>query len=139
MYSSDFDAEPGKEGMGKRGNDQPAFSKSKGKREMNNFTIVYRILKYLEASLDADEFDPTGISAERLKISEERLESLLIMLQDDGYIRGLVIRQVLGETRRHIIEPICPEITLKGLEYLSDNSMMKKAAALLKGAVDLFT
>lgn len=106
---------------------------------MDNFTIVYRILKYLEASLDADEFDPTGIGAERLKISEERLESLLIMLQDDGYIRGLVIRQVLGETRRHIIEPICPEITLKGLEYLSDNSMMKKAAALLKGAVDLFT
>ncbi len=104
---------------------------------MNTLTVIYRILKYLEASLDLEDFDEDAISAEKLKISQERWEQLLIMMQDEGYIKGLVITKTLSDTKRHIAEPIQPEITLKGLEYLADNSMMRKAADLLKGAAGI--
>ena len=104
---------------------------------MNNFTVIYKILRYLEASLDAEEFDDEAISAEKLKITQERWEQLLIMMQDEGYINGLVITKTLSDTKRHIAEPIQPEITLKGLEYLADNRMMRKAADLLKGAAGI--
>lgn len=100
---------------------------------MDNFRVIYRILKYLEAAMDCDEFDADAISPARLKVTESRLEQLLIMMQDEGYIRGLVVTQSLGDSKRHIAEPICPSITISGLEYLEENSLMKKAANAAKG------
>lgn len=103
---------------------------------MDNFKVIYNILKYLEASLDCEEFDPDAVSPFKLGITRERLEQLLIMMQDDGYIRGIVCTQALGDSRRHICEPITPEITIKGLEYLAENNWMKKATNLVKGIKD---
>lgn len=104
---------------------------------MDNFKIIYKILKHLEASMDAESTDIAPISPERLGISHERWERLLILLQDDGYIKGIVTAQALGEDRPHITEPIHPFITLRGLEYLADNSFMRRAAQLLKGTVEI--
>ncbi len=104
---------------------------------MDNFKIIYRILKYLEASLDYEYIDVEAISAERLGINHARWEQLFIMLQDDGYIKGIVTTKVLGDDRSRIVGPITPIITLKGLEYLSENTIMKKAANLLKGVKDI--
>lgn len=104
---------------------------------MDNFKIVYRILKYLEASLDYEEFDIEAISPFRLGITRERWERLLVMMQDDGYISGLVLTKCLGDSYRRISEPVRPEITIKGLEYLENNSFMRRAASMIKGAVDL--
>lgn len=61
----------------------------------------------------------------------------MIMMQDAGCIKGLVLVKALSDNRRHIAEPIEPEITISGLEYLEENKFMKKAANLVKGAVDL--
>ena len=58
---------------------------------MNNFTIIYRILKALEAAMDSDAFDETTISPERLKISENRRNKLLIQLYKAGYIENIYI------------------------------------------------
>lgn len=99
---------------------------------MNNFKIIYKILKSLERQLDRDDLNISVISAEMLKISFNRWEQLMIMLQDDGYIRGLVVDRNLEDGRRHIVEPIHLEITITGLEYLSTNSMMGKAKEALK-------
>ena len=103
---------------------------------MGDFSVIYKVLKKLSEALDYEEFDAESISAERLGISEQRLEQLLIMLQDDGYIQGLAVTQSLSDRWRHLGRPIQPRITLKGLEYLSENSMMKKAANLAKGVLD---
>lgn len=104
---------------------------------MDNFKVIYRILKYLETSLDYEELDVNAISPERLGITRARLEQLLIMLQSEGYISGIVCTQELTDRYKHITEPIYPVITLKGLEYLADNSLMKKAAAIAKGVRDM--
>ena len=59
------------------------------------------------------------------------------MMQDSGCIKGLVLSKSLTDNRRHLTEPIEPEITISGLEYLEQNKFMKKAANLVKGVVDL--
>lgn len=104
---------------------------------MDNFKIIYRILRYLEQALDCAELDPSPISHTALGITRERWEQLLIMLQNDGYINGIVYVRTLSSDRAHITEPIRPNITLKGLEYLAENSLMKKAGDLLKGAISM--
>ena len=99
---------------------------------MNNFKVIYRILKYLEASLDVETISPF-----RLDVTRERWEQILIMMQDNGYIKGIVVTKKLGDMKRYISEPVCPEITIKGLEYLEENKFMRKAANMLKGAADI--
>lgn len=100
---------------------------------MDNFTVIYKILKALEQAMDYDEFDVKQISHSRLNISYQRWEKIIIMLTKSGYIEGVIYDQCGGDYSPHIEEPIAPVITLKGLEYLSDNSLMKKAANILKG------
>lgn len=102
---------------------------------MDNFKIIYKILKMLEVSMDYDEFDMRTISADELKVSENRLNSIMQMLLNDGYIEGGNIINMMGGISG--IKWIRPQITLRGLEYLQENSMMKKAANLAKGAADL--
>ena len=53
---------------------------------MDNFKIMYRILKYLEESLDEPNIDMTKISHEALGISFLRWEALLRLMQEEGYI-----------------------------------------------------
>lgn len=103
---------------------------------MDNFKIIYCILKHLEASMDYPEVNMEAISPQRLGVSQDRWEQLLILLQDDGYIRGLLVVQTLSDAKRYLACPIVPAITLKGLEYLAENSLMRKAANLLKGVTE---
>lgn len=104
---------------------------------MNNFKVIYKILRELEKNMGNENFDIHNISAEKLGISFEKWEQLLILMQDDGYIKGLVLSSGLGEMYRHITEPIKPQITIKGLEYLENNSFMAKAKEALKMAGEI--
>ena len=98
---------------------------------MDNFKIIYRILKYLEQHLGED-IDLDKISHEQLGISFLRWEALLRMMQEEGYIRGLVYEQTMSDSSPHVVLPIRPNITIKGLEYLAENSFMKKAENTFK-------
>lgn len=104
---------------------------------MDNFKVIYRILKHLEASLDCVYPDMSVISAAALNISHERWEQLLIELQLNGYIRGLVFAQSMSDSRPHLTEPIKPTITLAGLEYLANNTTLKKAGNILRGLKEI--
>lgn len=100
---------------------------------MNNFKVIFKILKSLEKAMDYEEFDIESISPERLEITKERWEKIIIMLTDSGYIKGVSYEQCLSDYSPHIVEPIHPAITLLGLEYLNENSIMKKMADTAKG------
>lgn len=104
---------------------------------MDNFSVIYKILKALEQAMDYDEFDVNKISHTRLNISYQRWEKILIMLAKSGYIEGVIYDQCGGDYSPHLEQPIQPVITLKGLEYLSDNTLMKKAANIAKGIKDM--
>ncbi|MCI6276268.1 MAG: YjcQ family protein [Clostridium sp.] len=99
---------------------------------MDNFKIIYKILKILEKAMDAEEFDNQLISYETLGISKIRWSKIMKMMIDNGYIEGVRNIEYDGATSP-IIKMINPTITLLGLEYLEENSLMKKAADLAKG------
>lgn len=105
---------------------------------MNNFKKIYEILKILEKSMDLEEFDKENLSKERLGLSEARWCRIMAMLVDGGYIEGVKIWSSMGsEYPRAFL--IRPEITLKGLEYLEENSLMKKAANMAKGIAEVIS
>ena len=101
---------------------------------MDNFSVIYKILKQLEIAMDYDEFDMDFVSAKHLKISENRLIKIWEMLSNEGYVDGIKVKYgVQGD----VVISVCnPKITLKGIEYLSENSLMKKAANVAKGIKD---
>jgi predicted transcriptional regulator len=105
---------------------------------MDNFKIIYKILKALEAALDYEEFDIEEISCEKLKITYTRWANILIMLFENGYITGILECQKCRSKQPQIkIHNI--KITLKGLEYLQENSILKKAGEIIKGIADIAT
>ena len=55
---------------------------------MEDFRIIYRILKYLQQSMDFEEFDCAGFTAERFGTNPNRFQALLIQLQKAGFIEG---------------------------------------------------
>lgn len=102
-----------------------------------DFKAVYKILQYLSRNMGNEDAGYEMIAAETLGIAECRWEQILIELQEEGYIKGLVVTQSLGDYYPHIAEPIRPRITLKGLEYLEENSQMKKARQIIEGIVNI--
>lgn len=104
---------------------------------MDNFVVIYKILKALEASMDFEEFDEQLISPERLGITKERRDKLLIQMQKEGYISGIGIVQYVNLASPSIDISNSVSITIKGLEYLTENSLMAKAAKLAKGVAEV--
>lgn len=100
---------------------------------MDNFAIIYKILKALEKAMDTEEFDMSMISCDRLGVAYPRWEKIMIMLVKAGYLEGVAFDQCMSDYSPKIQKPIQPVITLKGLEYLADNTLMKKAANVIKG------
>lgn len=102
---------------------------------MDNFKAVYNILSALEKAMDLPEFDLEAISPEVLGVSNQRWARYLEMMADVGYIKGIRIsKNINGEIQIHNIDV---KITLKGLEYLQENSIMQKIYKTMKGIKDI--
>ena len=102
---------------------------------MEEFKAIYQILEAVRVAMDYEKFDFNNISPERLKISEQKLNELLVILLKRGYLDGGVMIPLHGGDIG--IKWIGkPRITLDGLEYLEENSMMRKAANALRGIAD---
>lgn len=100
---------------------------------MNTLHVAYQILYSLEHKKKAD-YMGVIISPERLKISESEWLDVLQTLSEEGYISGVEIKEdILGNVNADI-ENI--RITMKGAEYLHENSTMKEIA---KVASNIFT
>ena len=99
---------------------------------MDNFKIIYKILKIIEKSMDLEEFDRNSISRERLELSEPRYNRIMALLVKEGYLTGIEVWSAMDCNYPRICI-VRPEITIKGLEYLEDNTFMKKAADIAKG------
>ena len=85
------------------------------------FVIAYRILAYLYGCMKAGEKpDPAMISAERLGVPA-------------GY-RSSVLKNLLrkGPGFGTLIDPVEPEITMDGVEFMQENSAIARAKAALK-------
>lgn len=88
---------------------------------MDNLKIVYKVLVGIEASMYSNRFD--GIFLEALKIPEERRNRILQSMIDEGLIDGFERVNYAGGYGFKAIEP---RLTIKGMEFLQENSTMQK-------------
>ncbi len=103
---------------------------------MDNFKVIYKILKILEQSMDMEEFDKASISKERLELSEPHWCRIMALIVSEGYVSGIEVWNSMDCSYPRVAL-VRPEITLKGLEYLEDNTVMKKIANMAKGIKDI--
>ena len=103
---------------------------------MEQFKQIYRILSILRKAMDLEEWDSKLLSPETLGISLPMWSRLMAMLLKEGYITG---REEWGtfDIGYPKVKLVRPEITLKGLEYLEENSLMKKAGEMLKEVIHI--
>ena len=91
---------------------------------MDNFKVIYRILRYLEKAMDCDFPNMDSISPGALGITQQRWTALMAMLVHEKYIYGLAAKYFCDGAV--IISGTFPRITLRGLEYLQESPLMKK-------------
>ena len=102
---------------------------------MDNFKAVFKILSTLEKAMDLPEFDMSAIDYKSLGVTKERWSRYVEMMSDAGYIKGARVgTNTIGE---NIVKCNNIRITLKGLEYLEQNSLMKRAAEMAKGIKEI--
>jgi len=102
---------------------------------MEEFRLIYRILKYLEKSMDIEEPDTRPIGAEYLRLSIPKWSRIMRMLVNEGLVDGVIVADIDNAPYPYV-NLRRPSITMKGLEYLQENSLMKKAEEMAKGIVD---
>lgn len=105
---------------------------------MEDFKVIYRILKAIYDAMDYDEFDVNAISPEVLHVTPQKREALLVMLVKSGFIDGAQLIPIAGGSVQVKFFGK-PQLTLEGLTYLQENSIMQKAAKAVKGIVDIIT
>ena len=101
----------------------------------DNFGCIYKILKALEKAMAYPEFDIDQINHEALGVSEYRWARYMEMMLSTGLIDGVKIYYDINDTLRIVNDDI--HITLKGLEYLSENTIMQRIYKAAKGVKDL--
>lgn len=100
------------------------------------FKIIYVILTELyEAKKAGEKVDLEAVSSERLGVPSGYLTDIIIELIDNGYIRDVSYRVTKSGRVFHGLGDMT--ITLAGIEYLRENSMMKKVHETLKNVKDI--
>ena len=93
---------------------------------------MYRILKTLLKYAGRQDFTNELISAKKLGVSYEEWSYIMILLQKSGYIDGVVYTQSFGQRFPEIVDIEQVGITISGIEYVEENSTMKKVGEVLK-------
>lgn len=103
------------------------------------FKTIYTLLNRLEKALDYEEKDFNAeeqIGHKALRITETRWRSYIEMLNQAGYISGVITKSFTDGTSYLDISSI--RITLQGLQYLAENTMMIRVFNTLKEAKSFF-
>lgn len=100
---------------------------------MSTLQIAYKILYSLEHKKKADYMGQI-ISPAALEVPEDEWMNVIQMLLDEEYIAGAKVgKDILGN---QYVDVKNARITLKGAQYLSENSAMQKIAKI---ATDIIT
>lgn len=101
---------------------------------MKTQDVIYKILQNLDEAMDENNANFSELSSEVLGISKERRSFILEIMQDAGLIKGVTFLNG-GNNRVAIMTNIDHmKITLRGVEYLSENS---STAKILRAAKEL--
>lgn len=100
------------------------------------FVVVYRILTYLCQCFMAGEQPDTDLfGPDALGINNGYWANVMESISNEGYVTGVVTVPRLGSAPGIKLANL--KITQKGIEYLQDNSKMRKAADFLKSVKEI--
>ncbi len=100
------------------------------------FVIVYQILTYLyECFMGGEKPDIDMFGPDALGINNGYWANVMESICNEGYVTGITTVPRLGGAPG--IKLINLKITQKGIEYLQENSKMRKAADFLKSAKEI--
>lgn len=102
---------------------------------MEYFSIVYRILKTIYESMDYPEFSEESIMPDALRVSAPKWTAIMAELVRNEYVTGITVHETPG-CSMPLIRIVKPVLTMKGAEYLEDNTMMKRVQRTMKGIKD---
>lgn len=92
---------------------------------------IFLILKFIQqANMNGDILLKKDFPLNELEVNEIQLNMYLKNLYDSGYITGIFPVKMYGG--KIGIKVSNPTITIKGMQYLEENSEMKKLYNLLK-------
>ena len=112
------------------------------------FSIMCRILRYIEKSLDDDVFDRENFTAERFNITQNRFARILDMMIQEGFITGIKVSDY-GEPdaedpfgdgekyERFGIKIENPSITVQGIRFQAENTAIMKVLQTVKNLKDV--
>lgn len=103
------------------------------------FVIAAKILDYLYRCLKQGVTpNPELLSPDALGINESYWSYIFSNLMKSGYVTGVIAKQLLGSDEVQVkIQYDRLQITPVGIEYLTENSTMKKALGVLLTIKDL--
>ena len=93
---------------------------------------MYLILKTLLKYAGRQDFSNELISAKKLGVPYEEWSYIMILLQKSGYVEGVIYTQNLSQRFPEIVDISHVGITIEGIEYVEENSTMKKIGEILK-------
>lgn len=100
------------------------------------FRLIYSILSELYAcKKQGVRVNKEDISHERFGIPYSYWLDILLEMNEKGYVRGILCRKTKCTGRVVNYDNI--DITLDGIQYLEENSMMQKAKNTLKDIKDI--
>ena len=97
--------------------------------------IVCRILVYLYSCLKNGEkpsLEYLKYNSEDFPVGKDYWQYIWSHIFNDGYIEGVELISIMGESMKAVKLTESVSITPKGIEYLQENTPMKKAMSFLK-------
>ena len=108
------------------------------------FTTVNTILRYIERQLDETVFNADDFTAKQFGITENRFARYLSMLAEAGYVTGISVTDNGeptefdgGNYRRFDIVADSPATTMKGMQFLVENTMLARMYRTAKNIKDI--
>ena len=99
--------------------------------------VIFKILAYIYDCMKSGKpVDKSVIECEPLEIPESYWTQIMRELVEHGYVSGIAVKST---TAKDVVLLSDPKVTLDGVEFLMENSMMSKAARLVADAGDFFS
>lgn len=99
------------------------------------YVVMYKVIAYIYACMrKGEEPDADMYSAEALGVPEPYWNCVMNELVSHGFVAGIA---VMSTPYGFVVDRRRPRVTMEGVAFLEENSMMGKAKAFLKEAKDV--
>lgn len=97
--------------------------------------LTFIILQHIKESMQYKKVSTEAISPAVLGVTKEFYDNVVEMIYNDGYISGIELKKYYNGYISYNLEDA--KITTKGIDYINENTTMKKIYNTIKGIKDI--